>query len=342
MYYNRIISVILYPVVLLFTLAPVSDAATYPGEKLPPHIRLLTEQGQRAEWSLDGKKIMYLTRAGGEVFEIEIESGIKTAVTGHFERPDSFGYYRALYLPNGDYLLTGGPGRHEAYLQILDKSLTKPPVVFDKIVREGPAVSRKNFRIAWTEKQEKIWVADIVYKNGVPELVNKKLIIDNKNVVVNGVKYEGMIEPQNFRPPLEKELIWAQYGTTDRGIFTSEVFGYDLETGKIVNYSKAPDQYDEPEGIFPDGGYTLTECDRHNPLGTSKIELYRLKLDGTGKDYTRLTFFSDTEGFRASNPVVSDDGRFIAFQESRSDSPPGAGDGIYIFDLVKAGIVKPQ
>jgi len=342
MYNYRHNSVFLLPVLFLLIIAPASLAATYPREKLPPYIRLLTEQGQRAEWSLDGKKVIYLSRAGGDVYEIDIKSGVKTAVTGHYERPDSFGYYRALYLPNGDYLLTGGPGRHEAFLQIMDKSLSKPPVTIDLIVREGPAVSRKNFRIAWTQKQEKIWIADIVYKNGIPELTNKKLIIDNKNVVVDGIKYEGIIEPQNFRPPLEKELIWAQYGTTDKGIFTSEVFGYDLETGKIVNYSKAPDQYDEPEGIFPDGEYTLTECDKHNPLGTSKIELYRLKLDGTGQDYTRLTFFSDTEGFRASNPVVSDDGRYIAFQESRSDSPPGAGEGIYIFDLLKAGLYKQK
>jgi hypothetical protein len=65
-----------------------------------------------------------------------------------------------------------------------------------------------------------------------------------------------------------------------------------------------------------------------------------LKLDGTGKDYKRLTFFSDIEGFRASNPVVSDDGRLIAFQESISNSAPGAGAGLYIFDLTKAGFFK--
>jgi len=340
MNYIRFISAIFILIYCIIISPYKSFARTYPKEKLPSYIHPLTEVGQRAEWSLDGQKVMYITHSGGDVFEIDVQTGIKTAVTQHYERPESFGYYRAMFLVNGDYLLTGGPGRHEAYLQIMDKSLTKPPVVFDLIVREGPAVSRKQLKIAWTQKQEKIWIADIVYKNGIPELTNKKLIIDNKNVVVNGIKYEGMVEPQNFRPPLEKELIWAQYDTTEKGIFTSEVFGYDLKSGEIVNYSKAPNQYDEPEGIFPDGGYTLVECDKHNPLGTSKIDLYRLKLDGTGKDYIRLTFFSDTDGFRASNPVVSDDGRFIAFQESRSDSPPGAGEGIYIFDLVKAGLFK--
>jgi hypothetical protein len=33
--------------------------------------------------------------------------------------------------------------------------------------------------------------------------------------------------------------------------------------------------------------------------------------------------------------VVRDDGRFIAFQESQSNSPPGTGDGLYLLDLGK-------
>jgi hypothetical protein len=111
--------------------------------------------------------------------------------------------------------------------------------------------------------------------------------------------------------------------------------GYDITSGVMVNYSRAPGQYDEPEGIFPDGVYTLVECDHHDPRGTGYIDLYKLKLDGTGKDYTRLTFFNDLEGFRASNPVVRDDGRMIAFQASLTGSEAGAGCGLYLYHLKK-------
>lgn len=322
-----LIGTVCLPVLLL--------GGTFPKEKLPEFIRPLTEVGQRAEWSFDGRTVMYLTKAGGEVEEVDVKTGQITPVTRHLKRPEGWGYYRALYLSNGDILLTGGPKRHEAYLQILHKDRQKPPRVFDLIIREGPAVSRTQLKIAYTKVQDKIWIADIVYKNGVPELENNQLIIDNTDVVVDGIRYEGMVEPQNFRPPHDNELIWAQYGHTSTGIFTAETFGYDLKTGSIVNYSKAPEQYDEPEGIFPDGRFTLIECDHHNPKGTAFLELYRLKLDRTGKESERLTYFSDVPGFRASNPVVSDDGRFIAFQESRSDSPPGAGEGLYILDLKK-------
>jgi Tol biopolymer transport system component len=101
----------------------------------------------------------------------------------------------------------------------------------------------------------------------------------------------------------------------------------------MINYSKAPNQYDEPEGMFPDGVYTLVECDRHNPMGTSMIDIYKLKLDGTGKDYRRLTYFNELEGFRSSNPTISDDGKWMAFQASRSGTAAGAGCGIYLMDL---------
>ena len=39
--------------------------------------------------------------------------------------------------------------------------------------------------------------------------------------------------------------------------------------------------------------------------------------------------------FKASNPVVSDDGRYIAFQVARPGEVAGIGHGIYILDLQK-------
>jgi len=74
-------------------------------------------------------------------------------------------------------------------------------------------------------------------------------------------------------------------------------------------------------------------------VGTGFLDLYRLRLNVENSEWMRLTWFSEVEGFRATNPVVSDDGRYIAFQESKSKSAPGAGEGIYIFDLQKAGLL---
>ena len=54
--------------------------------------------------------------------------------------------------------------------------------------------------------------------------------------------------------------------------------------------------------------------------GSHNIDIWKLRLDGTGKDFVRLTNFNDYEGFKASNPVVSTDGRFMVneFREARA------------------------
>jgi hypothetical protein len=109
----------------------------------------------------------------------------------------------------------------------------------------------------------------------------------------------------------------------------------DLETGRVVNHSLSPDRYDEPEGIYPDGAHTLVECDRHNGLGSGHVDLWKLALDGGGR-YERVTWFSDGGRFKASNPVVSDDGRYVAFQVPRVGLAAGVGEGLYILDLEAA------
>jgi len=167
-------------------------------------------------------------------------------------------------------------------------------------------------------------MADIVYDNGVPKLASKKKILDRRDL-----PFECGLETQNLRPPDEKELIFSAYGYQG-----TEVAGLDIETGKVVNYSKAPNQYDEPEGILPDGKHTLVECDKHNTRGSQHIDVYKLALDGSGKT-ERLTFFGDYPGYKASNPAVSDDGRYMAFQFAKRGDPAGVGRGILIFDLVK-------
>ena len=93
-------------------------------------------------------------------------------------------------------------------------------------------------------------------------------------------------------------------------------------------------------GDLPDGQFTLVECDKQNLKGSGNVDLWKLKLDGSGH-YERLTYFSDYPGYKASNPVVSDDGRFIAFQMAKSREAAGVGHGIFVYDLDKAGKTAP-
>lgn len=325
-----------------------ASATANPADNLPPHIKRLTWFGERADWSHDGKRILFVEKTFGDVFEVEVATGIIRPVTHHYPH---HGYTRALYLANGDILLSGPQkfdplnrrdARIQCWLWVLDKSRTKPAVCLGTKCSEGPAVSRKRMHIAWTHVSaqypdelpndtSRIYEADVEYENGVPKLVNQRLVIDSRDL-----PFKCTLETQNFVPPAEEQLTFSAYGYQG-----TEVCVVDLKTRQIRNISNAPGQYDEPEGIFPDGKFTLVECDAQNRLGPGHVDIWKLRMDGGG--YTeRLTYFSDFKGYKASNPVVSDDGRFIAFQLARSADEAGVGHGIFILDLQNAPNARPD
>ncbi len=318
-----------------------------PADHLPPHIMQVTWFGERADWSHDGKRILFIEKTFGDVYEVELSTKIIRAMTHHYPH---CGYTRALYLANGDILLSGpesfdpkrpADARTQCFLSILEKSLTKPPMALGTKCSEGPAVSRKRMHVAWTHVSaqypdklpagaSQMFEGDVVIENGTARLTNERLIIDSRDL-----PFKCTMETQNFRPPAEGELTFSAYGYQG-----TEVCGVDLVTRKVVNYSGAPGQYDEPEGIYPDGQHTLVECDRQNRRGPGYVDLWKLKLDGSGQT-ERLTFFSDFPGYKASNPVVSDDGRLIAFQMATSREAAGVGHGIFVYDIEKARGPKP-
>ena len=339
---NRILHVWLVLGITPILAAAETAPAGSPADHLPPHIRQVTWLGERADWSQDGQRILFLSKTFGDALELELATGRICNRTAHYPH---HGYTRALYLANGDILLSGpeqydpkhpGEARVQCWLYILDKSGTKPALPLGTKCSEGPAVSRKQLRIAWTHVaaeypdempagSSRMQEADIQYENGGPLLANLRRILDSRDL-----PFPCTLETQNYRPPEERELTFSAYGYQ-----ATDVLGIELSTKRVINYSNAPLQYDEPEGIFPDGQHTLVECDKQNLKGSGCVDLWKLKLDGSGA-YERLTFFSDYPGYKASNPVVSDDGRFIAFQMARSGEAAGVGHGIFLLDLLKA------
>ncbi len=329
---------------LLAAAQPVTTAKS-PDQDLPPHITRLTLFGERADWAHDGKRVLFLEKTFGDVYDIDVETRMIRLLTGHYHH---LGYTRALYLANGDIVLSGpeqfdprnpGPSRTQCYLYVLDKSLNRPPTPLGVKCSEGPAVSRKRMHIAWTNVSaqypdrlprgaSQMHEADVVYEDGRPRLAKQRLILDSRDL-----PFQCTLETQNFRPPDEKELIFSAYGHQG-----TEVCGVDLATKKVTNYSNAAEQYDEPEGVFPDGKFTCVESDRENGMkkkGSQYVDIWKLALDGSGK-LERLTYFNLYPGYKSSNPVVSDEGRFMAFQMAKVGDPAGVGRGIFLYDLSKA------
>src|SRR3954453_2739799 len=121
-------------VFVLSSRAADSKEGQSPADHLPPHITQATLFGQRADWSPDGKKILFLTKTFGDAMEIDVATCEIHNLTAFYPH---HGYTRALYLPNGDILLAGpevfdpkkpGQARKDCFLSVLDRSGQKRPV----------------------------------------------------------------------------------------------------------------------------------------------------------------------------------------------------------------------
>jgi len=322
-------------------LAQEPNKRSWSDTQYPDYITKITDFGERADWSHDGKRILFVERSFGDVYEYNLETKKYKPLTHHYYHG---GYVRANYLSNGDILLSGvkdfpGDDWKEARfrlaeLWVLDKNLDKPAWRLGEYCWEGPAVSRTQLKLSWAQhhglfpesiRYYNLWVGELDYSSGKPVIVNQRVVLNNQREEIKGM----VLEPQNFIPGNEDELTVQIYNNC-------EVYGLNLLNGKLVNYSKAPESYDEPEGIFPDGKYTLVESSRHNQSnGGGNIDLWKLKLDPAKPEWERITWFNEGGIYKASNPVVSDDGKYIAFQVAGVKEVAGIGHGIYILDLEK-------
>ncbi|MEJ5369289.1 MAG: hypothetical protein WHT08_13275 [Bryobacteraceae bacterium] len=312
-----------------------------PLEALPADTEILTHFGERADFSPDNRQIAFMGKSFGDAFVIDLGTRIIRCLTCNVP---GAAFLRVMHLANGDYLLIG-PERftdirtsrgRDNELWLLRRTAGAKPVKLGQKMSEGAAVSKQALRIAFAEtagqnpelapRRSRIWVADVDVENAV---------LKNRRVVVESPDDSCTLEAQDFFDN-DRKLTYTCY---ERGGGAS-VWTVNLETGERVNQSKAIGSYNEAEGIFPDGLHTCVESDRQAVLrGKTQqfrdIDIWKLRLDGTGKSFERLTFFNDYEGWKASNPVVSTDGKLLAFQAARSADEAGVGYGILLKRLAK-------
>src|SRR6185503_11844616 len=168
-------------------------------------------------------------------FEIDLGTRMTRLLTGHFVHP---GFLRVQYLPSGDLFLIGArtftdirtTRSRDQEMWVMKADARTPPVALDHKISEGVAISRMRSRIAWSnthgqypdllaEGESVIYVADLVEKDGVPALANKKELLRAKGP-------ECTLEAQDFRHD-DRELIYTCY----RPPF-ADVLGVDLQTGR--------------------------------------------------------------------------------------------------------------
>jgi Tol biopolymer transport system component len=323
----------------------------HPDDKLPAYIKKVCGFGERPDWSHDGKRILFVDKPMGEVYELEIATGMIVPKTRHFSH---YGFTRALYMSNGDILLSGPVeqfdpmdaksreiARDLCWLSVLDKSCTKPPVPLSTLCAEGPALSRTSLKVAYTHRDRQkpelgknsavLLIADIVYTNGTPKLENERIVFDSHNLPFS--LGNASLEVQNLVPPDNKRLTFTVYTINNKN--NTDTYILNPETGEYKPMTDSPGYYDEAEGIFPDGNYTCVEHGSSLKSAWPLIDLYKLKLDGSGQ-MQRLTRFTEYKGYKASQGVVSDDGKFLCFQIGKSGDEAGVGYGFYVMNLKEA------
>lgn len=273
-----------------------------PLQHLPSNIEVLTHFGERADISPDNQRVAFMAKSFGDAMVIDLKSRVIQCLTCNV--PAAV-FLRVMHLSTGDYILIGPEHFEDIHtsrtrdneLWYLSKERGSKPVKLGQKMSEGAAISKKSLKIAFSQtaaqasdlapEASRLIVADVDLAG--PRLLNQKTVYESKD-------RSCTLEAQDFYDD-DRKMTFTCYEPEGR----ASVMGIDLQTGAVTNFSKAPGTYNEVEGIFPDGLYAAVEADRQcdelgGKRGSGNIDIWKLRLDGSGKDFTRLTHFNDYEG----------------------------------------------
>jgi Tol biopolymer transport system component len=308
---------------------------------------MLSAFGERASFSPDGRRIAFVGKAYGDAYEIDLATRQIRNLTRDVPHQ---GIVRIQFLPDGSYLVTapqryqGPDSRGRLEMWTLDKELKAGLQPLAERPLEGIAVSRARNLIAWTAfapgvslgpkeswmamfaKPTRHYVAEIVYRHGTPQIANKREIMSTPP---EGC---GFVEPQDFRDS-DRELVFSCLGAADGKPLIS-VMGYHLETGRVVTYRRVLGEYNEVEGIAPDGSWATVECGTQDSAALPPLDICALDMKPDGQMRRLVVGTKPGSTAHVSNPVVSPDGKRIAFQKGDATvGEAGEGMGLYLADV---------
>lgn len=309
---------------------------------LPSNIERLTYFGERADISPDNQSVAFMAKSFGDAMVIDIKTrNIRCLTCGI----PAAAFLRVMHLSNGDYILIGADHfedirtsrTRDNELWYLSKKTGSKPIKLGQKMSEGAAISKKSMKISFSEMHEqapdlaegasRIVIVELDLSGETPKLINRKIVVESPDRSCS-------LESGDFYDN-DSKLTYTCYEPGNN----ASVMGIDLVTKQITNFSKAPGTYNEVEGIFPDGKYACVESDRQcewlGGHGSGNADIWKLRLDGTGKDFERLTSFNDIKGGKVSNPVVATNGEFMAFQAARAHEVAGVGYGILLYKFKK-------
>ena len=246
-----------------------------------------------------------MAKSFGDAFVVDVATKTIRLLTP----APSAGFLRVQYLPNGDYFLIGArtftdirTTRDRDQEMWLLRASGGPPIALGHKISEGVAISRKSNRIAWSNTHGQYpatrsprasrcstWPTSS-RRGGQPKLTNKVELLRAK-------RPECTLEAQDFRFD-DTELIYTCYRSP-----YADVFGLNLKTKAITTFRKIADEYNEVEGIFPDGKHTLVESSKDQSAQDSNhIDIWKLPLVPNATEYVRMTHWGEYDGLQGVEP----------------------------------------
>jgi hypothetical protein len=317
-----------------------------PLDSLSPNLELLTHFGERADFSPDNQRVAFMDKSFGDAFVIDLKTRIIRCLTCSIP---GAAFLRVMHLSNGDYILIGpekfiDPNisrERDNELWYLSSKPGSKPVRFNEHMHEGAAISKHSMLVSFSEtagdhpdfpkNYSRLMVAEVDLSGPAPRLINEHKVFESNDD-------QCSLEAQDFYDNDTKMTFTCYVRKVEpQGVVgLAKVMGIDLKTGNVTDFSQSIDTYNECEGIFPDGKYAAVEGDRQvaelgGEHGMRNIDIWKLRLDGTGEDFVRLTRFNDYEGWKASNPVITTDGKLMAFQVAHTSDRAGVGYGIVLY-----------
>ncbi len=315
-----------------------------PFEDLPPNMERLTTFGWRPNLSPDGRSMVFVNKEFGDVFTMDLVTRTLHCLTDNVcpKFPEHDMFIRASHLHNGDYLLVGinewplpdpnnlmdlySRARHEeCRMYYMSKEPDAIPVPFGPKFYEAAAIGQHSMKVGYVlnwwstpslpKGRSQLFMADLDLSGEVPILLNETLLMETD------FPPDGRLAAVDFYDNDTKMSVISYDYTPGSG---ATCFSIDVNTLEVSDMSQSPTTMDEPAAMFPDDKHMLIRSTRHTqPEGVmpenvslSEVDLYKLKLDGTGEDCKRLTYISDYKGYKAHNASVSKDGSFMVYQIS--------------------------
>ncbi len=277
-----------------------------------------TAQGEyAAKWSPDGKKIGFLTAVSGsmQLWEMDADgqnreqvSDVKDGITDFLYAPDMS---KVLYTKQVKVYKTARDKNPD-----LDKTTGR--IMTDLMYRHWDE---------WVDSFSHIFVAD--YKDA--KIAEGKDIMENE-AWNSPLKPFGGIEQVSWTPDSKKIVYTARKleGMKSAISTNSDLYAYDLESGKTTDLTQGMMGYDINPSFSPDGSLMAWESMARDGYESDKSRLFVMDMKtGVKKDYSK-DFDQNSNGLSWSA-----DGKSIYFISDRN-----ATDEIYKLSLADGKIEK--